>query len=277
MLLAAALALLLSCAGCAGNMERNNREMRSVPEQAGQSAQTEAKAPAAEEDGNVSAGGILDMLGVENEVELYRPVLDPCCRCLRGELPEDEYDRVPSGLSELSYWMEPEEAMNTVGYWFGDLNGDGISELLVGMLDTDGESSAKGLVLGGYTVADREIVCVLEGWNRNSYQWLGDNRFLNSGSGGAMYSMFGTFRLPPDARELECEDLYFTWEQNEDYTEIGYYHNTTGVWEKESADEMNITGEEFWELRENLASEAQSVDYTPFARYQYADGFERTQ
>ena len=42
-------------------------------------------------------------------------------------------------------------------------------ELLVGMLDTDGESSAKGLVLGGYTVVDREIVCVLEGWNRNSY------------------------------------------------------------------------------------------------------------
>ena len=271
-------ALLLSCAGCAGGAAQDAGSPQNGSAQSGQSEETRAvpaaDAPAEDADGNASAGGVLDMMGAQDEVELYRPVLDRCCSCLLYKTQDDDwYEDVPTGLQELRIWLKPEEAMDTVGYWYSDLNGDGTPELLVGLLDaTEGEEpSARGNVMGCYTVIDGEIVCVLEGWNRNTYQWLGENRFLNCGSGGAMYSAFGTFRLPPDARELVCEDFYFTWEKDEDYTEVAYYHNTTGEWDREKEEELDITGEALWAMQEKLTDETRSIPYTPFSQYRYAD------
>lgn len=98
---------------------------------------------------------------------------------------------------------------------------------------------------------------------------LGDGRFYNFGSSGAAYSAFGTFHVSSDGTELLCEDFYFTEPKGEDYSEVGYYHNTTGVWDKNAAEERAITPEAFWMLSDRYEAESLVPELTPFADYEY--------
>ncbi len=92
-----------------------------------------------------------------------------------------------------------------MGYTLCDFGGDGVPELLIGTLPGDAEDA--GLLYGGYTVKDGAIVAFLEGWARNRYQLLDDGCFYNAGSGGAMYSMFGAWRIAPGRRRADLRGL----------------------------------------------------------------------
>ena len=162
-------------------------------------------------------------------------------------------------------YQESDEALETVGYVLQDLNGDGVPELLIGMMD-GGDKDLTGTVYSGYSLKDDEPVCFLEGWARNTYRWLGGGRFYNFGSSGAMYSMFGVFTLSEDGTELDCEDLYFTGEGKNET--LDFFHNTTGVWDEAEAELLDMSDEEFWALREKTESGAQHLDLTPFSEYE---------
>lgn len=195
----------------------------------------------------------------------YAPVLDATCDLLlQGLRDVADYAYVSSGVLETAMWGEPETRLAQTGYALADLSGDGVPELLIGDV-ADGAN----LLYSGYACKDGALVCFLEGWARNRYQWLGDGRFYNAGSGGAAYSAFGTFRLAPDGTELVCEDFYFTDDKPDGGTGVTSYHNTTGAWDSASSDSTGLSDEQFWALSDEYEAQCLHMELTPFSEYPY--------
>lgn len=151
-----------------------------------------------------------------------------------------------------------------VGYYMGDLSGDGVPELAIVCAGGNEDPCLGREVLALYTAVDGAPLLTFEGVARSSYAWLGDGRFLYRGSAGMGYSLFGVYALSADGAELVCEDLWFTWEKEESADGVGYYHNTTGLWDPEQAEELDLTAEEFWRTAEELESREQDLELTPF-------------
>lgn len=163
-----------------------------------------------------------------------------------------------------------DEAMTYVGYAIRDISGDGIPELTISEMKNPKWDSYPSLdVFAVYTCVNGRPVLTFEGWGRNSYFWLGDGRFFNFGSGGAMYTMLGTYKLTEDGTALECEDFYFTYEKDENYEDIGIYHNTTGLWAPDKAEETDLSFDEFWAINEDMLLKIAPFELTSFSTYEY--------
>lgn len=204
-------------------------------------------------------------------ISAYAAVLDQNCDVLyNGIRDEEDYPYVSSGLMEAAMYLERTERLQYVGYTFDDISGDGIPELLIGAMSSDDSDGLESVdIYAGYTYKDGEPTCFLDGWARNRYLWLGEGRFYNFGSGGAAYSAFGTFRISTDGTELQCEEFYFTEPKGEDYSDVGYYHNTTGIWDKSAAELLDITPETFWALADRYEAESLAPKLTRFDDYEY--------
>ena len=151
-----------------------------------------------------------------------------------------------------------------MGYFVGDLSGDGVPELAIVCAGETEEPCLGREVLALYTAVDGDPLLTFEGIARSSYTWLGNGRFLYRGSAGAGYSLFGVYALSLDGTELVCEDLWFTWEKEGSADGLGYYHNTTGIWDPEQAEELDLTAEEFWRTAEELEGREQDLELTLF-------------
>lgn len=262
LLLAAFLAVMLT--GCGAT------EPVKTPAPADASTVTE-QAPAAPKS-TESVGSAQETEEQTDYLSVYAPVLDQICDVLYNGLSEDmDNPLVASGIVEMAMWMERSELLQNIGYTMMDISGDGIPELLVGtVVNTGTQAVEKSVVLSGYTCKDGEPACFLDGYTRSSYQWLGDGRFYYFGSGGAAYSAFGTYHILPDGTDLQCENFYFSDTRDSDISEVVYYHNTTGAWDKAAAEEINISSDAFWALSDDCSSEYRALELTPFADYPYA-------
>lgn len=240
--------------------------------------------------------------------EAYGSVLDSAYWLVAGvgsDVLDIDYLEGLTGLDEFVHITEFEntdERFACVGYRFEDLNGDGISELLImeaaegsGMNDADGASEPSGTSDGSgagfagsnqsddipipnapqnasgsrlfavYTLVDGKPYCVLESMYRNSYSLTEDGTFFNKGSAGAMYSIFAEEKLSKDGTTMSCIDYWFTYEKDESFQEIGYYHNTTGDWDKNLSEEVGE--EEYYKALEKLESKVQALEMKTFAEY----------
>lgn len=199
----------------------------------------------------------------------YEDVMDQTCDVIyNGYHEENDYPFVSSGVIELSS-MERTELLQYLGYTLEDISGDGIPELLIGTMPNDAaEVPETQMLLGGYACKDGEPVCFLEGWARSVYEWLGGGRFFHYGSAGYAYSAFGPFHISEDGTELLCEEWYFS--DLKDDAEIAFYHNRTGVWDKDAAEPLDVDADGFWALSDKYSDERQTLTLTPFADYPYA-------
>lgn len=253
-------ALLLLC-GCGGEQSaapaRQPAEI--VTEQAAPSLTPEPETPEA-------AAEQTD----QEALRAYEAVMGQSCDVIyNGYHAENDYPFVSSGVVELSS-MERAELLQYLGYTLEDISGDGIPELLIGTIPNDNaETPETQILLGGYTCKDGEPVCFLEGWARNVYEWLGGGRFFCFASGGWAYSGFGPFRIAEDGTKLLCEDWYFSDMKDGSDTEIAYYHNQTGVWDKNAAEALTIDADAFWALSDQYSAECRTRKLTPFADYPY--------
>lgn len=116
-----------------------------------------------------------------------------------------------------------------------------------------------------YTLVDGKLCCVLESMYRNSYSLTEDGTFFNKGSAGAMYSIFAEEKLSKDGTTMSYIDYWFTYEKDESFQEIGYYHNTTGDWDKNLSEEVGE--EEYYNALEKLERKVQAVKIKTFAEY----------
>ena len=200
-------------------------------------------------------------------IEIYKDILDDFYRLIATGSEEDIYFEGSDGVAEALWAMEGKNPLNCFGYSIKDISGDGIPELLVGAME---DSHSGKEIYAVYTCQNDTPACTFSGWSRNCYTSMGDGRFFYHGSGGAMYSIFGTYTLSPDGTSLVCEDYYFTCEKDESFSEIGFYHNTSGEWDKAVSEELDISEEEFWGMEEDLLKQTESVPMTPFSAYAYA-------
>ena len=188
-----AVVLFLLCAGCGTN----------TPPAAAGGGQSAAGEPRPEQ--QTPAPTDAPPVSQPDYLAAYAPALDEIFSVLyNGYDGETDYRYVPTGVMEMSGWGLPRERIQETGYHVEDISGDGIPELLIGIVP-DG-AQVQDIIFGGYTCKGGEIVCFLDGWYRNSYRWMGGDRFFNTGSGGAMYSIFGICRLSEDGAELRDED-----------------------------------------------------------------------
>lgn len=204
-------------------------------------------------------------------LQLYGGTLDRFYALIRDGFQGNEPGEGVIGVIEMLSGTETEEALDTTGYAILDISGDGVPELLIGAISDETDANSPGSVIyAGFSCPEGTPVCFLEGWARNSYQWLGDGAFFYLGSGGAAYSAFGTETIAPDGASLVCSDFYFTYEKGENYGDIGYYHNTTGAWDPDTSEEIETSNDAFWQLEEDLRANVRTIELTPFSAYPLA-------
>lgn len=170
------------------------------------------------------------------------------------------------GVWEAVVGREPEDALSLVGYRIMDISGDQVPELLIGAATKSGDEwEVDGVIYAVFTLLDGKPNLTFEGWARNRYRYLGEGRFLNQGSNGAIYSIFGTYVISSDGQSLQNEEYYFTYEKDEDCWEIGLYRNTTGQWDPAVSEELQMTERQFWQVEERLEQQVVSLQFIPFA------------
>ena len=266
-----ALSMLLACCGCGAKPSQpdgQDSEPKETEAAATEAEQTpERTVPAEQETPDAPDAQPEQREEKTDYLALYAPVLDKAYALLAdGADPEADIPDGLLGLMELVNYGEPGEHLYDVGYCIEDLSGDGVPELLIGMIPVEEyEIPIKPTLFAGYTLANGEAVRFLEGMGRSSYQWLGGGRFYHFGSGGAAYSAFGTYHLSPDGSELLCEEFYFTHETDETFTEIAVYHNTSGEWDVEKSEKTDMTPDAFWKRSEELDAQSTALVLTPFA------------
>ena len=193
----------------------------------------------------------------------YEEILDELYSVLStGEGLEKEMARAV-GLYELNHALGREEALQSTGFSIEDITGDGVPELLVGSMPSSGKS-----VYAVYTLQNGRPIPVFSGWARNGYYSLGGDRFYHYGSGGASYSAFGTFHLSHDGSHMEWEDFYFSDIIDESTGAIGYFHNTTGLWDKAEGERMFLPNNRFMDLSESFWAETKVMELVPFSYYE---------
>lgn len=155
-----------------------------------------------------------------------------------------------------------------------DISGDGVPELLIGYIPEggiyDGTEIRKDVraseILALYTAVDGSPSLVSAGWG---HYYLGGGRFFHDDldSRFALERSFGTYSITPDGQDLICEDYYFSVSMEEKDWEPGYFHSNTDLSETDSAEELDISGEEFEEIEDDLLNQAEGVMMIPFSDY----------
>ena len=204
--------------------------------------------------------------------DVYRPVLEEIYNAINdGYDYEKEYTYLSTGIIEEINYGEKEELLDTIGYLLKDVNGDTIPELIIGKNETDEDGNEDSIIFCGFTYESEKITIFLDGWARSYYRWMYDNHFFYSGSGGASYSAFGECHLKYDKPELEWDKFYFTDEVDGN---IEFYQNTTGEWDSEKSEKMDISDDDFLALREGLKTMPGSwteIGFYPDQYYEYIE------
>jgi hypothetical protein len=206
-----------------------------------------------------------------DELKTYRGLLDGYYELIakREETTFPEEGQI--GILEAISGYSRQAALDCVGYTVEDISGDGIPELLIGVvIEPDEKDNSVQLLYAVFTQVAGLPVYVLEGSARNAYFWLGEGRFLYRGSAGAAHFAFGTYLLSEHGETLTCEDFYFTDTQGDDFEKLDYYYNTSGDWDPALSQKLVITREAFEEIDLSLIQQVKSFDLTPFSAYKPA-------
>ena len=200
-----------------------------------------------------------------NYEALYKPVLDELFKIAACAYDFDTADEsgIPegaAGILESNGWGSSDLMLWESGYIMQDFSGDGIPELLIGAEDNC-------MVYALYTISDNAVQLIAEGTYRNMYYLTEDGLFLNQGSGGAIYSIIGTYELKAGESALTCRDCWFTHEMDGSYEDIRCWHNTTGDMDPADSEELSMTLDEFWEMEMDLLDKCVSLDVTTFGEY----------
>lgn len=204
--------------------------------------------------------------------EAYREILDGTYALLTAAANADlDYPDGLTGIDEFVHTsaaeMSTAERLESVGYRFEDLSGDGSPELLImeTLTEHSGASAVGSRLFAVYTLADGKPQCSLESLYRNSYELTAEGTLFNQASAGAMYSIFGEEKLTEDGTALECVQYLFTYEKDESFSEIGYYRNNSGDFDKELSEE--ISEDEYYQALEKLESRVKTAELKTFAEY----------
>ena len=212
--------------------------------------------------GNESEPDSADLAAYE---ALYSPVLEEVREVVTNGYDHDkEYKYVSNGLMEKCMYPGDDDLTKAVGYVLKDVSRDGIPELIIGCDEKFGDNEPRSYIFNLFTLKDDEVQSVFDGWARSSYQWMGDDHFYYSGSGGAAITIFGENHLSPDGTEIVWDDFYFSDEK--EAGKIGLYHNTSGIFDAAKAEELDLSDSEFFKKMDDYENRCQLLSWTSVGR-----------
>lgn len=205
--------------------------------------------------------------------DAYVDILDRTHHLLTTDFADADVADGETGLSEIVNIAPDGESLNMVGYRIGDISGDGIPELLIGTVKENDDTYYVSEVLAVYTLVDGVPTLAFEGWGRSSYQFAVDGQFVYHGSAGAMYSIFAVYGLSTDGTTLEATDFYFTHERDDNPSEMGFYFNRTGEWDKSVSEQLMIDQEYFRKIEMGFGKLVRPYELTPFSMYRNGETY----
>jgi hypothetical protein len=149
-------------------------------------------------------------------------------------------------------------AADTIGYVYSDMDEDGKEELLIGNFEGTGSPDVKNEIYAAFTHDGDTIEPLFEKQDRNTYALTDTGTFYFHGSDGEKYHIVAEYELT--AEGMICKNFYFTYPVDGDGNNMAYYHNTTGVWNSEGSEKIDMTFEEFEAIRKDLAARTVPVD-----------------
>lgn len=195
---------------------------------------------------------------------LYKRILNQYKKsCETNEESDVENKQALStGLMEMA---GEKDLLHKLGYKLIDLNGDGVDELIISLLEKKGFNN---YIISIYQYVNGEGVKKIEdGWARNRYYLLKGNVLLNEASGGAFHTE--TSKLKMIGRNLKTVAMVTIdseLPENEDeVSEPFYLYNPKGKTTKKK--EFYITRKEWENKIKEWENEREKIDYIPFADY----------
>ena len=147
-----------------------------------------------------------------------------------------------------------------LGYTLQDISGDGVPELLIGWISQKRGVGHYGKeIYAIYTFADGRVKYVAEGWSRSSLQLMANDNLVARGGSGISHQVLAVEYLQPDGN-LGCYELYFTWPKDDG---LGVYRNQVCRSEVDASQEMDMTVEEFNEMRSEYANHSVEIEFLP--------------
>ena len=195
--------------------------------------------------------------------EAYRPALEDLRAAIAsGEETENLYDgfeSVREAAAELGAAAE-----DTIGYVFNDTDKDGREELFVGRFETDGSADVNNEIYAAFSHDGDDLIPLFEKQKRNTFALTDTGTFYFYGSDGADFHIIAEYELA-QGEGLVCKDFYFTYLKDAENNEFAYYHNTSGQWDPKCSEEVDMTAEDFEEIRKNLAERTVALDDVKFS------------
>ena len=157
-----------------------------------------------------------------------------------------------------------DEALDKISYVCKDMNNDGKEELFIGCFDNEDSSDVNNELYAAFSYDENGLTPLFEKQKRNTYALTDAGTIYFYGTDGANYYILGEYQLGEEG-DLICKDFYFTYPKNGDGNNFCYYHNTTGVWDAEGSEEIQMTPEEFEEKRKEIASRTEPLEGVKFS------------
>ncbi|MBE6735249.1 MAG: hypothetical protein E7563_07925 [Ruminococcaceae bacterium] len=180
-----------------------------------------------------------------------------------------------AGFREVVGGLSEEDALRAIGYTQSDINSDGVPELLIYLIDDNGNEKCAGTrILAAYTVKNNTPTLIFEGASRNRYYLLTNGIVYNEGSSGAAYSIFGTYTLEPLSDSLSAKNFYFTSPIDNNYNNIGFFENRTGSIKIDESIRFNGTESDFWQIQTDYSKRIAESELKPFEVFSAGDGTE---
>ena len=149
-------------------------------------------------------------------------------------------------------------AADTIGYVYNDMDKDGREELLIGNFEGTGSPDVKNEIYAAFTHDGDTLEPLFEKQKRNTFALTDTGTFYFHGSDGDKYHIVAEYELTEEG--MICKNFYFTYPIDGDGNNMGYYHNTTGIWNSEGSEKIDMTFEELEAIRKDLAARTVPVD-----------------
>ena len=128
-----------------------------------------------------------------DDLSLYTEILDMFYYGISSDWAGYSDDELMN-ISYMIWQSNPIETLSDGGYALIDLDGNGVSELII-TAAADSWGNADGFVYDIYTYTDGEILQLVNSAERNRYYLCSDNLILNESSGGASYSEYTLYQV----------------------------------------------------------------------------------
>ena len=191
------------------------------------------------------------------------------CKTAYDNTLEDLYKLISSPASEEMIYdgmygvYEAAQALgdaaaDTIGYVYSDMDKDGKEELLIGNFEGTGSPDVKNEIYAAFSHDGDTLEPLFEKQKRNTYALTDTGTLYFHGSDGVKYHIVAEYEMTEEG--IVCKDFYFTYPIDGDGSNMGYFHNTTGVWDSEGSEQIDMTFEELEAIRKDLAARTVPVD-----------------